>query len=246
MLSQLDWPIGHLRQSTPIEEEIVCWRVLLDRLSKPDLDFLFQLLDSNEQSRANTFLKEADKHRYIAAHGVLRIFLNEMLGEKGYTIAKNAYGKPYVSQASIQFNLSHSGNMILLAFTNNIPIGVDIEQMRSIDNVELIIKEYLHPSEVKELFACQLHDLDQVFFSCWSKKEAVSKALGLGLSFPLNAFSVSSMPLLGNWRLNLPIKYPQSWTLLAFKPLNGYFAAIAAPKPGLIVRFQTVDFAALQ
>lgn len=246
MLSQPDWPIGHLQKSIPIEEEIVCWRVFLDRLSKPDLDFLFQLLDSNEQSRANSFLKDADKYRYIAAHGVLRIFLNEMLGEKGYTIAKNAYGKPYVPQASIQFNLSHSGNMILLAFTNNIPIGVDVEQMRDIDNVDLIVKEYLHPNEVKELSACQLHESDQAFFSCWSKKEAVSKALGLGLSFPLNAFSVSSVPLLGNWCLNLPLKYPQSWTLLAFKPFNGYFAAIAAPKPGLMVRFQTLDFAALQ
>jgi len=246
MLSQLDWPIGHLQQLIPIEEEIVCWRVFLDRLSKPDLDFLFQLLDSNEQSRANSFLKEADKYRYIAAHGVLRIFLNEMLGEKGYTFEKNAYGKPYVPQASIQFNLSHSGNMILLAFTNNIPIGVDVEQMRDIDKVDLIVKEYLHPNEVKELSACQLHESDQAFFSCWSKKEAVSKALGLGLSFPLNAFSVSSVPLLGNWCLNLPLKYPQSWTLLAFKPFDGYFAAIAAPKSGLRVRFQTVDFAALQ
>jgi 4'-phosphopantetheinyl transferase len=246
MLFQLDWPIGHLQQLIPKEEEIVCWRVFLDRLSKPDLDFLFQVLDSNEQSSANTFLKEADKHRYIAAHGVLRIFLNEMLGEKGYTIAKNAYGKPYVPQASIQFNLSHSGNMILLAFTNNIPIGVDVEQMRDIDNLDLIVKEYLHPNEVKELSACQLHESDQAFFSCWSKKEAVSKALGLGLSFPLNAFSVSSVPLLGNWCLNLPLKHPQSWTLLAFKPSDGYFAAIAAPKSGLMVRFHTVDFAALQ
>jgi 4'-phosphopantetheinyl transferase len=169
-----------------------------------------------------------------------------MLGEKGYTIAKNAYGKPYVPQASIHFNLSHSGNVILLAFANKIPIGVDVEQMRNIDNVDLIVKQYLHPSEVKELSACQLHESNQAFFSCWSKKEAVSKALGLGLSFPLNAFSVSSVPLVGNWSLNLPLKYPQFWTLQAFKPLNGYFAAIAAPLPGLQVRFQTVDFAALQ
>jgi 4'-phosphopantetheinyl transferase len=169
-----------------------------------------------------------------------------MLGEKGYTIEKNAYGKPYVPQASIQFNLSHSGNVILLIFANNVPIGVDVEQIRNIDDVDLIVKQYLHPSEVKELSACQLHESNEAFFSCWSKKEAVSKALGLGLSFPLNAFSVSSRPLVGNWRLDLPLKYPQSWTLQAFRPLNGYFAAIAAPQAGLLMRFQTFDFAALQ
>jgi 4'-phosphopantetheinyl transferase len=243
MFSQIEWSRGDFPQFQLLHHEIVCWRVVLDTLSNEALDSLFQLLDTNEKSRAGAFVKRVDQRRYIAAHGILRILLNKILGKESYSISTNEYGKPQVSDAQVEFNLSHSGNLILLAFSSNTPLGVDVEEVRNIDDIKSIITHHFHPSEVQEIISCQPQDVHQTLFSCWSKKESVCKALGLGLSLPLDSFKVSCLPLLGSWTLlGASRGFPQEWTLAAFNPLAGYFAAIAAPHPGLEVRFLNFEF----
>ena len=241
----MNWTIGSFANASPGQNEIVCWRVLLDDLDEVQLASLYGLLVPDEKLRANAFLKPVDRNRYIAAHGVLRILGKHILGFE-VQITANAYGKPQFLNAPLQFNLSHSGNVILLAFSLNSPVGVDVEQKRAIDDLNLIAANYFHQSEVRAMNGLAEPLLSDAFFSCWSKKEAVVKALGLGLSLPLNAFEVDISPLVGDCAVRPESQLPPSWTLWAFCPLKGYSAALASPQPKMQLRFLEFSYVAMQ
>jgi len=241
----LNWTIGSLANACPGQDEIICWRVLLDDLDEVQLVSLYERLGPDEKVRANAFLKPIDRNRYIAAHGTLRILGKHILGVE-VQITVNAYGKPQFLNTPLQFNLSHSGNVILLAFSLNSPVGVDVEQKRAIDDLDLIAANYFHQSEVQAMNGLEEPLLSETFFSCWSKKEAVVKALGLGLSLPLNAFEVDASPLVGECVARLESQFPQSWTLLGFSPLEGYSAALASPFPKMQPIFLEFNYVATQ
>ncbi len=241
----MNWIIGSLANASPRQNEIVCWRVLLDDLDEVQLASLYGRLVPDEKLRANAFLKPIDRNRYITAHGVLRILGKQILGAE-VQITVNAYGKPQFLNTPIQFNLSHSGNIILLAFSLNSSVGVDVERKRVIDDLDLIAANYFHRSEVQAMNGLSEPLLSDIFFSCWSKKEAVVKALGLGLSLPLNAFEVDASPLVGECVVRLESQFPQSWTLWAFCPSEGYSAALASPLPKMQPRFFGFNYVATQ
>ena len=161
-------------------------------------------------------------------------------------ISINEFGKPQLLNSPLQFNLSHSGNVILLAFSLNNPVGIDVEERREIKDLYSISGNYFHELEAKALSKLNQPLLSEAFFSCWTKKEAVIKALGLGLSMPLNAFEVEISPIEGVCLANLPDRFPQAWTLRAFSPLEGYAAAIASPALNLRVRAMDLNYVALQ
>lgn len=241
----MNWTIGSFANASPGQNEIVCWRVLLDDLDEVQLASLYGLLVPDEKLRANAFLKPVDRNRYIAAHGVLRILGKHILGFE-VQITANAYGKPQFLNTPLQFNLSHSGNVILLAFSLNSPVGVDVEQKRVVEDLDLIVANYFHQSEVQAMNGLDRPLLSETFFSCWSKKEAVVKALGLGLSLPLNAFEVDTSPFLGECVVRLESQFPQSWTLCAFCPSEGYSAALASPLPKMQPKFFEFNYVATQ
>lgn len=241
----MNWPITPITQALPGKNEVVCWRVLLDRLNNAQFISLYELLSLREKNRADAFIKPIDKNRFVAAHGILSLLSKQIMGTNAQ-IVLNEYGKPHFLDSDLQFNISHSGNIILLAFAINAPIGVDVEEEREIDNLECLAKNYFHQDEILSLEGLDAGALSKAFFSCWSKKEAVIKALGLGLSLPLNSFRVTLKPIFGDWELELASQFPQSWTLKAFEPQKGYFAAIAAASRGMQVRFYDFDNAAMQ
>jgi 4'-phosphopantetheinyl transferase len=246
MFPQIEWSTGYFSRFQLLSHDIVCWRVVLDTVSNEALDTLFKLLDDKEKSRAGAYIKIADRQRYIAAHGVLRLLLNNILGKDTYSITTNEYGKPEVSNAQVEFNLSHSGNVILLSFSTKTPIGVDVEEIRAIDDIQSIVTHHFDPSEALEILGCLPEDINQTFFSSWTKKESVCKALGLGLNLPLDSFRVSCLPLIGSWSLGAPEGLAQELTLVSFSPLAGYFAAIAAPQQNPTIQFFDFDFSLLQ
>lgn len=202
-------------------------------------------LSVDEKIRASTFRSILDRNRYIAAHAVLRMLLTHITGAE-LKLISNAYGKPALRNSAFQFNLSHSGNIILLAFALHKPLGVDVERMRVMGDLSTIAGQNFHIAEVIDINKYDEADKSQAFFSCWSKKEAVSKAVGMGLSMPLNSYRVAVEPFEGNWDLEIPYPYPQKWSLHAFHPQEGYFAAIACPNPNMSMKFYTYDFIASQ
>ncbi|HKG53037.1 MAG TPA: 4'-phosphopantetheinyl transferase superfamily protein, partial [Anaerolineales bacterium] len=154
----------------------------------------------------------------------------------------NQYGKPFLapefSSYLLNFNLSHSGSMALYAITRNMEIGVDIECIQSDFEYEEIAQRFFSVNEVAVLRTIPTEKKLEAFYNCWTRKEAYIKALGKGLSLPLDSFEVSFAP----WESPLLITKagPQErslWTLLNLKPGPGYMGALAVKGIGCGFRY---------
>jgi 4'-phosphopantetheinyl transferase len=200
------------------------------------LQTLSGLLSADEQARAARYHFERDQRRFTAARGQLRQVLAAYLHvvPRAVQFTYNPYGKPALAEANhtgqpdVQFNLSHSGELGLLAVCKGQPVGIDIEIIR--DNLERgnIARRYFAPSEVMALEALPPDQQLQAFFACWTRKEAYIKARGQGLSIGLDTFAVSLAP---GEAAQLLVRDPGApggpFTLLTLDPEPGYAAALA-------------------
>jgi 4'-phosphopantetheinyl transferase len=205
----------------------------------PVVDQFRSLLSSDEAARAARFRFEHLQHSFILARGALRILLGRYLNTSPADLAFSyaAKGKPALAgSANLQFNASHSGDLALFAFTLDCDLGVDIEAVRSMPDMEDVAGRFFCAEEIAELMALSPGQRDQAFFLCWTRKEAYIKATGEGLSVPLDAFRVTLRPGDPARMVHLecdPIA-AQAWTLhdLALDP--HYAAALAyrdSPRP---------------
>jgi 4'-phosphopantetheinyl transferase len=129
------------------------------------------------------------------------------------------------------FNLSHSHGMALYAFTNEREIGVDIEYIRDIPDMEQIVEHFFSARELTVFRALSESRKRESFFNCWTRKEALIKATGEGLSYPLDGFVVSMVPdeparLIS---INGNTGVAARWSIRDIKPAAGYAAALAVP-----------------
>ena len=149
-------------------------------------------------------------------------------------IETDSYGKPHLrGEALLSFNLSHSGNLSLLALGEDKKLGIGIERIDRTVNVDEVPRRFFSPIEVEQIHGLPSESRELAFFVCWSRKEAFVKAVGRGLSFPLDGFSVSCKPgelaaLLdcGGDEKELP-----RWVLLDLPPIPGYATALAGELP---------------
>lgn len=153
------------------------------------------VLSIDEMKRAERFLFPIHKKRFIAARYALRKILSHYLNVAAPEVLfqYNKYQKPELyspKEPPLFFNLSHSDDVALLAFRLHHPIGIDIEQCKPEINLKLADR-YFSTAENKDFQ--QLHDAEKVpaFYRVWTKKEAFIKAVGKGLTIPLNSFTVS-------------------------------------------------------
>jgi 4'-phosphopantetheinyl transferase len=174
-----------------------------------------------------------------------------MLGEKpqSLTFAANAYGKPcLVPPRTIEFNMSHSGGIVLIAFAQHIPIGVDVEALRPMTERATIVERYFHPGEAADFESLPPADAEAAFFRCWSRKEAVVKALGRGMSLDLHRYRVTCVPgakaqLLALEGEDAP---QQNWSLTDLDIGPRYVGAVAARHRQLVVNRAAFDAALLR
>jgi len=158
------------------------------------------VLSDDEQAKAARFYFERDRLRYAVAHSILRILLGrymdcDPLAIRFYT---NSYGKPAIDaprqEQTLTFNLSHSHELALYAFTYDRAIGVDVESMRSNIEYEQLAQHSFSLNEQQALRDLPDNAKQQGFFNGWTRKEAYIKARGLGLHLPLHLFDVSLKP----------------------------------------------------
>ena len=152
--------------------------------------------DPEECARAERFIQTADRRLYIAAHAALRLLLGTTLGCHPTLVGllHDAAGKPLLRGGSrIEFNHSHSGSIALIAMACEVAVGVDVERVRSVPDLDAIAARYLHPTEQRELSRLSSAERVEGFFRCWTRKEAYLKARGAGLSLPLDQFDVSQI-----------------------------------------------------
>ena len=175
------------------------WYVPLDQSVSAVQQFA-RVLAPDERQRAERFHFERDSHHYIIGRGVLRTLLGRYLrcepaqiqfcyGERG----KPALVSPQPSRP-LCFNLSHSRERAVYAFTWNRELGIDIEYMRPLDDAESIAEHFFSKREYQQLCALPQEAKQRAFFTCWTRKEASIKAGGDGLSYPLDQFAVSFVP----------------------------------------------------
>lgn len=185
--------------------------------------------------RAELFHFEQDRKRFIVGRGVLRTILALYLGTEPSRLqfCYGPHGKPYLADrlgdATLRFNLAHSHELALYAFTRGREIGVDLEYIRYMPGVEQIAARFFSTRENAVLHALPTSQKQEAFFNCWTLKEAYIKAIGNGLAQPLDKFDVSLAP--GEPARLLSVEgAPEEasrWSLKALTPAPGYVAALA-------------------
>jgi 4'-phosphopantetheinyl transferase len=224
------------------EGEVHVWRVSVPQ-NPLILRFLREQLSVDERVKADRFHFEKDRRCYTVAHGALRILLARYLHiappeATRLPFSQNAYGKPALVTGELNFNLSHSHELVLLAFARTHQVGVDVEYMRpGVDNEELS-KHYFSVREYAMLQALPLAMRREAFYHCWARKEAYIKARGMGLSLPLGSFDVSVHPeepavLLGSRE---ETDEHARWELCALQAGAAYAAALVVEGLGESIR----------
>ena len=197
------------------------------------------VLTTDERLRAAGFRFDHLRYAFVVARGALRYLLGHYLDVPPASIRFDygPNGKPALAAAAeVQFNTAHSGDLAVFAFTRRCPIGVDVEQMRPLAEMDDIAKRFFCSDEAVEIGSLSPGDRTQAFFHCWTRKEAYIKAIGGGLSIPLNAFRVTVQPGEAARLLHIAqnTDAASEWTLhdLCLQP--GYAAALAyhdLPRP---------------
>jgi 4'-phosphopantetheinyl transferase len=190
-------------------------------------------LSPDENARAARFHFDEHRRAFVLGRGVLRALLGRLLEMPPAQIqfSYGPKGKPGLADSSfpIRFNVSNSGNLAVYAFTEDCDIGIDVEQLRPIPEIEHIAERFFASAETSELMALPEPDRAQAFFNCWTRKEAYIKAVGDGLSVPLDSFRVTLRPGAAAEMLCLggSIEAANGWTMHDFAPAPGFVGAIA-------------------
>jgi 4'-phosphopantetheinyl transferase len=207
---------------------------MLNQTPSQILDF-YQSLGPDEQERAARFHFEQDRKHFIVARGVLRAILGRYLNRSPECLSfcYSSYGKPALAGESelntIRFNLSHSYGVALCAVTRGRDVGIDLERIRCGLAGAQIAGRFFSPKEIAMLQAFPAEMQNQAFFRCWTSKEAYIKALGKGLSLPLDQFDVSLDPREPGIVVDTSRDPSEAsrWSLQELTPAPGYAAAIA-------------------
>ena len=215
--------------------EVHVWRLPLD-LQPVELDALGLLLAADEWTRAERFRFPEHRCRFIARRGSVRTILGRYLDVPPQSLIfdKNKNGKPFIpadaNATPPAFNVSSSQDLALLAVAPNRRLGVDIERMDPKHADRQVAESHFSSVEKEALKNLPESQRLEAFFHCWCRKEAFIKAVGKGLSFPLNRFAVS----VGSDRpaeliaCDPSLGFHQSdWSLHDLPPVLGYAAALA-------------------
>ncbi len=180
-----------------IPDELSELEVHLFVIAIPDismyLDELKTFLTEEERQKAARYHFAKDRDLYITAHAILRLLIARYIGQTTteFGFAVNENGKPYLEgNNDIQFNISHSGEYVLLGMSRHNPLGVDVEIVKEFKNSNSIVERFFSEREKMHYNSLAAVDRDTIFFRYWVFKEAYIKALGVGMKYPLDQFTV--------------------------------------------------------
>ncbi len=207
-------------------------------LDKPaaELAPFVAILSAEEQTRAARFHFERDRQRFIVARVGLRRLLSRYLAVAAaeITFCYNAFGKPSLAPpyaaSGLTFNLAHSGEFALYALACQRQVGVDIEAVRPQVEYEQLTHHVFSLAEQQSLQSVPLAQRREAFFHGWTRKEAYIKAQGMGLSLPLDQFTVTLAPD-ATPRLVSTQHAPAEadrWSLQSIPTPPGYVGAVVA------------------
>jgi 4'-phosphopantetheinyl transferase len=212
------------------------WRIPLDRRPEPT-EREFALLSEDERARADRFHFPRDRRRFVVAHAALRLILGLYTGKSPESLRFEVgrYGKPTLAGGPGPcFNLTHSGELAVVGLAPDRELGVDVEQLRDMADLQSMAARFFTPAEQTALLRFLPAVRGRAFLDGWTRKEAVMKALGLGVAQPPESIEVSLEP--GNATLHrLNGLLTPDWAMTAFVPGQDYIGAVAmqGPRPEL-------------
>jgi 4'-phosphopantetheinyl transferase len=170
------------------------WRI--DLLSAARLDACRNVLDTRERQIAARFHHRRDAERYVGAHGAMRLILASYTDQPpaGLTYLPGEHGKPRLpGPGAPVFNLSHSGDLALLAVAAQGELGIDVEAATTMTAAEMldVARGLFSQTEYQCLRELEESQLRRAFLTCWTRKEAYMKAKGLGVVLDPSSFSVT-------------------------------------------------------
>jgi 4'-phosphopantetheinyl transferase len=211
------------------------WCADLDRAAADAWSRLEPLLSAEERARAERFRFERDRRCYTTARGVLHQLLARYLDRDPARLRLRTleHGKPVLessaSEPPLHFNLSHSGDLALYAFTTVAPTGVDVERIAPLADLEEIAARHFSPAERASLRALAADERREAFYRGWTRKEACLKATGRALTWPPERISVSLRPDEPARLIAADVEFgaPSRWSLHDLCPAPGFAAAVA-------------------
>ena len=195
-------------------------------------EVFYGTLSTDERKRAESFVHERDRNRYIIARGILRELLGHYLGmaPEQVCLSYGANGKPHLADSlagsGLEFNLSHAANSVVYAFANRTQVGIDIEPLnkdlawRQLAPIVFSAREQAELAEIPE------DEKAEAFLRGWTRKEAFVKGCGTGLSLDLNAFDVPLRRLENPSPVQLSNKPSDVWWLCPIDPIADFVAAL--------------------
>jgi 4'-phosphopantetheinyl transferase len=198
------------------------------------------LLSPIERERAASFVFERDRRRSATTWGLVRTVLGGIIGHHPASLrfTYTQLGKPALVEGP-SFNVSHSEDLLLIAIADEGRLGVDIEVVRSVHDLDGLAERNFSPDEIQALRRAPAHERERAFFRTWTLKEAFIKALGGGLTIPLDSFSVMTDAAGPSAMVERPNfdEQPGIWSLRSIACSPEAEAAVAWDRPMLHIEW---------
>jgi 4'-phosphopantetheinyl transferase len=227
------------RTDGPSDGEIHLWLVFQHEASSAGLlDTYRELLTEEERLRGARFYFEKHRTQYLLTRALIRTVLSRYSGvdPRAWRFDTNKYGRPHVVApdvlGTLSFNIAHTEGLIVCACTREVVVGVDVEQVQPDRAGFEIADRYFSAAEAAELRAGSSTDLAERFFYYWTLKESYIKAIGTGLSTPLDGFgfTLAEPGLISLSFYEGVVDDPLKWRCWLMRPAPTYLVAICAER----------------
>jgi 4'-phosphopantetheinyl transferase len=197
----------------------------------PEVELLATLSDE-EKERADRFRFDYDRQNFVLRRGLLRQLLGDALcvAPSRIRFASTEVGKPYIAfpeNAGLWFNLAHSGRQIVYAFSKHPDIGIDIERIRTVDDIDQLALKYFSAEEYAIIVNLPSWEKNKAFIRIWCIKEALIKASGCPLEHGLAAFDVATQYRMNRFRVPFGHNPPITCITPVFDYICGFATALA-------------------
>jgi len=211
-----------------LSRDVHVWRASLEQPSEV-VKQLIEMVSDDERTRETRFRFGQDQRYSVVRRGILRTILGRYLGIDPSEIrfCYSPYGKPFLEQeisgGTLRFNLAYAHQLALFVFARGRDIGIDVEYVRSVPEADQIVEHFFSFQEKVLFHSLPSHVRQEAFLTWWTRKEAYIKAIGVGLSLPLDQFEVLSVSA----QSPILLDYNGTWSLFDFVPEEDYVAAIS-------------------
>jgi 4'-phosphopantetheinyl transferase len=211
----------------PAQDEAHVWASTGAGVSRPALADYIGVLSNEERCRASRFVHDRHRSEYVMAHATLRVLLGRYLGcgPADVALSKSPQGKPRCEHdRNLSFNMAHADGAVVVAIAAGHDVGVDLERIHPVSDVVSLVRRQFSSIEADAFLALPEEERDCAFCRLWTRKEAYVKALGRGLSYPLDSFEVT-------FGRDEPFRVgraePGPWSFFHLEPWRGFVGALA-------------------